>query len=151
MNAFKSFTISGIQLTRIKLALLISFTFLMLFQLLIGFQSFEDYLIGFVYLLFLNDLYAKVKKTDLNSPSDERKKRFVMSFFFLLLFCFSFALDVFNVTDGMRVFFYRLGFILWAQVFLLDAFANYRQTQSKKWLLITNMAVLLIVMGALIP
>ncbi|MBY0415642.1 MAG: hypothetical protein K2Q18_15820 [Bdellovibrionales bacterium] len=150
MNALKSFSISGVQLTRIKLALLVTFTMLMLLQLLIGFQSFEDYLIALVYLLFLNDLYIKVKKPDFNSPSDERSKRLVMSVFFLLLFAFSFALEAFNVTDGVRAFFYRLGFILWAQVFLLDAFANYRQTQSKKWLIITNMAVIFIVMGALI-
>jgi hypothetical protein len=67
---------------------------------------------------------------------------------FLVLFTLPFMLDVFNVSDLTRLFLYRLGFMLWAQIFLLDAFMNYRQTQSRKWLLITNMAALLIIVGA---
>lgn len=149
MNVLKS--LSGIQLTRIKLALLLAFSTLLLFQFLIGFQSFDDYLIGFVYVLFLNDLYIKVKKPDLCFYHDERIKRSIMSLIFLVLFSLPFILDGFNVTDATRGFIYRLGFMLWAQIFLLDAFVNYRQTQSRNWLLITNMAALLIVFGAFAP
>lgn len=148
MNVLKNLT--GMQLTRIKLALLVAFSTLMLFQFLIGFQGFDDYLIAFVFVLFLNDLYIKVKKPDLAFYHDERIKRSLMSVIFLVLFSLPFALDAFNVADTTRAFIYRLGFILWAQVFLLDSFMNYRQTHSKKWLLITNMAALLIVMGAFI-
>lgn len=140
--------LSGIQLTRIKLVLLLAFSVLMLFQFLIGFQSFDDYLIGFVYVLFLNDLYIKVKKPDLCFYHDERFKRSVMSMIFMVLFTLPFILDAFNVTDVARGFIYRLGFMLWAQIFLLDAFVQYRQTQSRNWLVITNMAALLIVFGA---
>ena len=150
MNALKNFTISGIQLTRIKLALLLAFSFLMIFQFFVGFQSFDDYLIGFVYILFLNDLYIKLKKPDILFYHDERIKRSFMSLIFLVLFTFPFLLDAFNVTDEIRFFIYRVGFMLWAQVFLLDAFIHYRQTQSKQWLLITNMAALLIVVGAIV-
>ena len=142
--------LSGLQLTRIKLALLLSFCTLMLFQFFIGFQGFEDYMIAFVFVLFLNDLYVKVKKPDFSAVNNERIKRSIMSMVFLILFSLPFALDAFNVTDSTRAFIYRLGFLLWAQVFLLDSFMNYRQTQSKKWLFITNMAALLIVIGAFV-
>lgn len=148
MNALKG--LSGIQLTRIKLALLLAFSTLMIFQFFVGFKSFDDYLIGFVYILFLNDLYIKLKRPDLIYYHDERVKRSVMSFIFLVLFTLPFLLDGFGVTDTTRSFIYRIGFMLWAQVFLLDAFVNYRQTQSKKWLVITNMAALFIVVGAFI-
>lgn len=150
MNTFKFINISGIQLTRIKLVLLLAFTVLMLCQFLIGFNSLEDYLIAFVYMLFLNDLYIKVKKPESNFYNADRKKRIRMSIIFTILFSMPFVLDLFNVNDVMRAFIYRLSFILWAQVFLLDAFANYRQTQSKKWLFITNLAALFIVVGAFV-
>jgi hypothetical protein len=150
MKTLKNFTISGLQFTRMKLVLLLAFTLLMLFQFFIGFKTFDDYLIGFVYILFLNDLYIKVKKPETNFYNEDRVKRIRMSVIFALLFSMPFALDVFNVTDETRAFFYRLGFIIWAQIFLLDAFVNYRQTQSKKWLLITNIAALFIVIGAFI-
>lgn len=148
MNVLKN--LSGIQLTRIKLALLLAFSTLMIFQFFIGFKSFDDYLIAFVYILFLNDLYLKLKHPDMIFYHDERVKRSMMSLVFLVLFTLPFLLDGFNVTDSMRSFIYRIGFMLWAQVFLLDAFVNYRQTHSRKWLLITNMAALFIVIGAFV-
>ncbi|NOT77449.1 MAG: hypothetical protein HOP07_00440 [Bacteriovoracaceae bacterium] len=141
-------TLTGLQLTRIKFVLLMAFSLLLLLQALIGFQSFEDYLIGLVYILFLNDLYIKIKRTDLTHFNNERMKRSVMSVFFLVLFLMTFLLDELNVTNAVRLYIYKLGFMLWAQIFLLDAFINYRQTQQKSWLIITNMAVLLIVFGA---
>lgn len=151
MNVLKLLpSLSGIQLTRIKLALLMAFSLLLLFQFLVGFKSFGDYLIGFVYVLFLNDLYIKLKRPELIFYQDERVKRSMMSLVFLVLFMLPFMLDAFNVTDVTRSFIYRLGFMLWAQIFLLDAFVNYRQTQSRQWLLITNMAALFIVIGAFI-
>ena len=139
--------LSGIQLTRVKFALLFLFSLLLILQTLVGFQSFEDYLIGLVYILFLNDLYIKVKRSDL-SLSQERIKRSVMSVIFVGLFLITFLLDELNITNAMRLYLYKLGFMLWAQIFLLDAFVNYRQTQQKSWLIITNMAVLLVVFGA---
>lgn len=141
-------TLTGLQLTRIKFVLLMAFSLLLLLQALIGFQSFEDYLIGLVYILFLNDLYMKIKRTDLTHFNNERMKRSVMSVLFLVLFLMTFLLDELNVTNAVRLYIYKLGFMLWAQIFLLDAFINYRQTQQKSWLIITNMAVLLIVFGA---
>jgi heme/copper-type cytochrome/quinol oxidase subunit 4 len=150
MNALKNFSLSGIQLTRIKLALLLSFSSLLLLQLLVGFESFDDYLIVFVYVLFLNDLYIKIKKPDMTFYHDERFKRSIMSIVFLVLFTLPFVLDAFNVADSSRMLIYRLGYMLWAQIFLLDAFVHYRQTQSRKWLIIANMAALFIVVGAFV-
>lgn len=148
MNALKNISLTGIQLTRIKLALLLSFSALIVLQLLVGFKSFDDYLIVFVYVLFLNDLYIKIKRPDLGAYQDERIKRSMMSGVFLVLFTLPFMLDALNVTDQSRMFIYRLGYMLWAQVFLLDAFIQYKQKQSKQWLIITNTAALLIVFGA---
>jgi hypothetical protein len=139
--------LTGLHLTRIKFALLFAFSLLLVLQALVGFQSFEDYLIGLVYILFLNDLYIKVKRSD-PSVGQERVKRSVMSIIFVVLFSMTFLLDELNVTNSIRLYLYKLGFMLWAQIFLLDAFVNYRQTQQKSWLIITNMAVLLVVFGA---
>ena len=120
----------------------------MLGQVLVGFKDFEDYLIVFLFVLFVNDLYIKLKKPNLLFYHDERIRRSLMTAIFLLLFAIPFVLDVFNISDVTRIFLYRLGFMLWAQVFLLDAFMNYRQTNSRRWLFITNMAVLFIIVGA---
>jgi hypothetical protein len=139
-----------IQLTAIKKLLLMAFSTLLFFQLLVGFVSFDDYLVLFVYVLFLNDLYIKIKKPELLYYHDERLKRSKMSLVFFVLFLLPFVFDAFNVTDVTRLFLYKIGFILWAQIFLLDAFIHYKQTNSKRWLIITNMAVLFIVMGSLI-
>jgi hypothetical protein len=127
-----------------------AFSTLLFFQLLVGFVSFDDYLVLFVYVLFLNDLYIKIKKPELLYYHDERLKRSKMSLVFFVLFLLPFVFDAFNVTDVTRLFLYKIGFILWAQIFLLDAFIHYKQTNSKRWLIITNMAVLFIVMGSLI-
>lgn len=141
-----------VGLTRIRLALLISFSLLMLWQLLVGFVSFDDYLIGFVYVLFLNDLYIKLKHPEiLNIENDGTlKNRNKMSLIFLVLFTLPFLLDVWNISDGVRMFLYKIGFILWGQVFLLDAYLNYKQTKSYQWLGITVTAVLIIIVGSIV-
>ena len=138
------------QLTGVKKLLFFSFSLLLICQLFIGFVSFEDYLIFFIYILFLNDLYIKLKKPDILYSHYERSRRLQMSLVFLFLFLLPFIFDAFNLTDMMRFFLFKVGFILWAQIFLLDAFVQYRQTNSKRWLIITNLAVLFIVVGSLI-
>lgn len=155
MSHLKYLTFSGLQLTRIKLALLLSFSFLMLMQVLVGFKSFEDYLIGFVYILFLNDLYVKIRKTEVvdnltESENHSAINRSSMSMIFLVLFSLPFLLDVFNVTNGMRSYIYKIGFILWGQVFLLDSYINFKITKSKQWLVITSLAGVILILGSLI-
>lgn len=137
-------------MTRIKLVLLLCFTVLMLLQFLIGFRDFEDYLVVFIFVLFLNDLYLKIKKPNNIQYSEERFIRLVMSVLFLLLFLLPFVFDSVNVSNATRLTLYKLGFVLWAQVFLIDSFMHYKETHSKQWLVFANLAVLMIVIGAFV-
>lgn len=138
------------NMTRLKLVLLISFSVLMLFQFLIGFRDFEDYLVVFIFVLFLNDLYFKIKRPENNLFKGERIKRLAMSALFLALFLLPFIFDSVNVSNATRLTLYKLGFVLWAQVFLIDSFLQYKETHSKQWLVFTNLAMLLIIFGAFV-
>lgn len=135
---------------KLKLVLLISFSTLLLFQFLIGFRDFEDYLIVFIFILFLNDLYYKLIRPRPIINGSERMKRVIMSVVFLMLLSMPFVFDTFNVSNAMRLTIYKLGFVLWAQVFLLDSFLHYKETHSKQWLVFTNTALLLILVGAFV-
>ncbi len=73
-----------------------------------------------------------------------------MSVVFLILLSLPIFFDVFNVSNAMRLTIYKLGFVLWAQVFLLDSFLHYKETHSKQWLVFTNTALLLIIAGAFV-
>lgn len=138
------------NMTRLKLALLISFSILMLFQFLIGFRDFEDYLVVFIFALFLNDLYFKIKQPQNVLFQGERGKRFAMSIVFLGLFLLPFVFDSVNISGATRLTLYKLGFVLWAQVFLIDSFLHYKQTHSKQWLVFANLAMLMIIVGAFV-
>lgn len=138
------------HLTKIKLVLLISFTILMVIQFLAGFRDLEDYLVVFIFVLFLNDLYFKIKKPKMEVYQSERINRLIMSVVFLILFSIPFVFDSANLSNETRLTVYKLGFVLWAQVFLVDSFLHYKQTQSKKWLVFANVAVLMIVVGAFV-
>lgn len=138
------------SMTRIKLVLLVSFSLLMLTQFLIGFRDFEDYLVVFIFVLFLNDLYFKIKKPTNIQFMEERSQRLLMSVVFLCLFLTPFLFDSVNVSDAARLTLYKLGFVLWAQIFLIDSFLHYKQTHSKQWLVFANTAMLMIIVGAFI-
>jgi hypothetical protein len=141
------------SMTRIKQVLLGIFTLLLLFQVAVGFRNFEDYLVIFVYVLFLNDLYYKIKKPQLENDDEEpiaRRNRIIMSVVFLVLFTLPFLIDSYNVSSRSLLLFYKLGFVLWAQVLLVDSYQHYKQTQSKKWLFFANTAVLLSVISAFV-
>ncbi len=138
------------NLTKIKLALLLSFCFLILFQSIVGFKDFDDYLIAFIFILFLNDLYCKIKHPSVVHLHQEQTKRRIMSLIFLILFSLPFIFDKFNISDQSRIAIYKLGFVLWGQVFLIDSFLHYKQTHSKQWLVFTSFAALMIIGGAFI-
>jgi hypothetical protein len=141
------------SMTRIKQVLLGIFTLLLLFQVAVGFRNFEDYLVIFVYVLFLNDLYYKIKKPQLENDDEEpiaRRNRIIMSVVFLVLFTLPFLIDSYNVSSRSLLLFYKLGFVLWAQVLLVDSYQHYKQTRSKKWLFFANTAVLLSVISAFV-
>lgn len=152
MSIFKIFhELPSIRhLTKIKLVLIVSFAILMAIQFLAGFRDLEDYLVVFIFVLFLNDLYFKIKKPKTEVYQAERINRLIMSAVFLLLFSIPFIFDSVNVSNETRLTIYKLGFVLWAQVFLIDSFLHYKQTQSKKWLVFANAAVLMIIIGAFV-
>jgi hypothetical protein len=138
------------NLTKLKLGLLLSFIVLLLFQFIVGFREFEDYLIIFIFILFLNDLYYKLTKPQPLVFHEERMTRLIMSGVFLFLLVLPFAIDSMNVSNTTRLTISKLGFVLWAQVFLLDSFFQYKQTHSKQWLVFANAAVILIIIGAFV-
>jgi len=137
-------------MTKVKLVLLMCFSILMLFQFLVGFRDFEDYLVVFIFVLFLNDLYFKIKRPQTIHFQEERLKRLAMSAVFLVLFLLPFIFDSVNVSNATRLTLYKLGFVLWAQVFLIDSFLHYKQTHSKQWLVFANLAMLMIIVGAFV-
>lgn len=135
--------------TKVKQALLVSFLLLLLAQLFLGFKYFEDYLILFIFALFLNDQFVKMK-----TPNNEqlliveKKKRLIMSIVFLILVTVPTLFEFLHLSSSIQLFLYKLAFMIWAQIFLVDAFTHYKETKSKKWLIFTNTAVMLIVIGA---
>lgn len=133
-----------------KAVLLLSFSTLMLFQFLVGFRDFEDYLVVFIFVLFLNDLYFKIRRPQTIHFQEGRIKRLAMSAVFLVLFLLPFIFDSVNVSNATRLTLYKVGFVLWAQVFLLDSFLHYKQTHSKQWLVFANLAMLMIIIGAFV-
>jgi hypothetical protein len=137
--------------SKVKISLLLSFLFLMIYQVLTGFNFFEDYFLAFIFILFLNDQFLKIKQPEkICLLEHEKKKRFMMTILILLLLATPSFLDFFHVSQKNQYFLYKLGFIIWAQVFLVDAFYHFKETNSKKWLLFANAAMFLIVFGAFV-
>lgn len=147
MNGLRIF--GDFQLTKLKLVLLGCFSLLVFFQFLVGFKHFDDYLIIFIFILFLNDLYFKIKYPQ-NIINEAQSKRRLMSFIFLGLFMLPFILDAVDVSNAARLTLFKLGFLVWAQIFLIDSFFQYKQTHSKNWLVFANFAVLMIIIGAFV-
>ncbi len=143
-DAFRNFH------TKIKLVLLATFSMLLFFQFLVGFKDFDDYLVILIFILFLNDLYFKIKNPIPSNIQIDRFMRLGMSIVFLILFLLPFLFDSINVSNSTRLTLYKLGFLLWAQVFLIDSFLHYKKTHSKQWLVFANLAMLMIVVGAFI-
>lgn len=151
--------------TKTKACLAVSFLVLMLTQFLLGFKEFEDVVIVFVFILFLNDLYGKMKAHIQNKESgveavdvlkcsdellQETERRKKMTLVFLGLFAISVFMDWYNVSNSSRLFIYKLGFVLWSQILFLDVFMKYKETQSKKWFVFTHVAIIFIILSALI-
>jgi hypothetical protein len=73
------------HLSPIKKLLLLNFLLLLIFQIVIGFKDLDDYLVIFVFVLFLNDLYFKLTKPMPTLIHEEKRKRIWVSMFLLLL------------------------------------------------------------------
>jgi hypothetical protein len=128
------------HLSAVKKLLLINFIMLLSFQVFVGFKDLDDYLIIFVFALFLNDLYFKLTKPDSVLHQEMKIKRVWMSLFLCLIISIPLMFELFHVRGVTQLFISKLCFILWAQVFLLDSFLHYRETHSKRWLVFTNLA-----------
>lgn len=137
--------------SKVRKSLLLSFIFLMIYQIVTGFNNFEDYLLAFIFILFLNDQFLKLRHPDkIHVQDSEKRKRIFVTILISLLIALPSILDLLNISPKGQLILYKLGFILWAQVFLVDAFYQYKETNSKKWLLFANTAMFLIVFGAFV-
>lgn len=128
------------HLSAVKKLLLVNFVLLLSFQIFVGFKDLDDYLIIFVFALFLNDLYFKLTKPASVLFQEKKIKRIWMSLFLCLIISIPLLFELFHVQGTTQLFISKLCFILWAQVFLLDSFLHYRETHSKRWLVFTNLA-----------
>jgi hypothetical protein len=133
------------KMTKIKFVLLACFSILMSFQFLVGFRELDDYLVGLIFILFLNDLYSKIKQPNNLQLKSEKNKRIIMTLVFIFLLLLPFVFDSVNISNSMRSALYKFGFVLWAEIFLLDAFFHYQKTHSRQWLVFANLALLMIV------
>lgn len=136
--------------SKVRLLLFFSFILMFLLQLFYGFQYLDDYLVVLIFILFLNDQTMKYKHPEkIISEVNDQRMRKVMTVLFLILFTIPILLDHYNVSQEIQLFLYKMGFILWAQVFLVDAFFHYKETHSKKWLIFANTAVAITIIGAI--
>lgn len=126
------------HLSSVKKLLLLNFVLLFLFQIFVGFKDLDDYLVIFIFALFLNDLYFKLTKPASVLCQESKRKRIGMTLFLLLVVLAPVFLDFFHVKSATQSFICKIGLILWAQAFLLDSFLHYRETHSKRWLVFTN-------------
>lgn len=134
------------HLSAVKKLLIINFVFLLLFQIFVGFDDLDDYLVIFIFALFVNDLYFKMTTShQAELTSSNKHKRIIMSLFLIVIIMGPFLFEFFDVKNATQSFLSKVGLILWAQVFLLDSFVHYRETHSKKWLLFANMAGIFII------
>jgi hypothetical protein len=130
------------QLTTVKKLLLINFLLLLLFQIFNGFKELDDYLVIFIFVLFLNDLYLKLTTPPEILFQQKHDKRIWVTVFLLFILVMPFLFDYFHVKNSTQLFLSKIGFILWAQAFLLDSFMHYKETHSKKWLVFANVGVI---------
>jgi hypothetical protein len=121
----------------------------MVFQFIVGFRELDDYLLIFIFALFLNDLYFKLSRSNSLAQSSKSRNRLWMTLFLILLLLVPVLFDFFHVKNNTQIFISKVSLILWAQIFLLDSFLHYRETSSKKWLLFTNIGGIFIVFFAI--
>ena len=138
------------QLSSVKKLLLINFLLLLLFQIFVGFRDLDDYLVIFIFALFMNDLYFKLMKPLPVLAKNEKRKRIWMTIFLVLLISMPLVFQFFHVGLLAQSFMSKVGLILWSQVFLLDAFIHYRETQSKNWLVFANMGGIFILFFSIV-
>jgi hypothetical protein len=137
------------HLSSVKKLLLLNFILLLLFQIFVGFEDLDDYLVVFIFALFMNDLYFKLNNPISPLLLHEKRKRIWMTGLLVLLISLPLIFEIFHVQYGTQSFLSKVGLILWAQIFLLDSFIHYRDTHSRKWLLFTNIGGIFVLFFAI--
>ncbi len=137
-----------------RLCLFFSFVILFLSQLFMGVQELEDFLVIIIFLLFVNDVVYKYKSPDsvTQKPlSDEEKNiRRKMTWILFSVMLLPIVLDLFKISVQGQSIIFKVAFILWAQVFLIDAVLNYKATHLKKWLLYSQTAAMIVLVFSLL-
>lgn len=148
---FKNLINYRLNMTRI--CLILSFVILLFTQLMIGIKELEDFLVIVIFLLFVNDVIYKLRHPDtltLKPMSDaEKSLRRKMTWILFVIMFFPIVLDFFQVSVQGQSLIFKIVFILWAQVFLIDSVLNYRETHMKKWLLYSQTAAMIVLVFAL--
>lgn len=136
-----------------RLCLVLSFGILFLTQLFFGIRELEDFLVVIIFLLFVNDVFYKYKNPDSITQKpvsdEERTLRRKMTWVLFAVMFLPIILDTFNISVQGQSLIFKISFILWAQVFLIDAVLNYKATHLKKWLLYSQTAAVIVLMFSL--
>lgn len=137
-----------------RLCLILSFLILLMTQIFMGIKELEDFLVIVIFLLFVNDVIYKYRNPDtitLKPMSDaEKKLRKKMTWILFIVMMFPIILDLFKVSVQGQSLIFKVVFILWAQVFLIDSVLHYRETHLKKWLLYSQTAAMIVIVFALL-
>ncbi len=151
MSMKEFITIEYFVKSKLKAVLFLSFFILIALQSVIGFKQFEDYLLILIFILFANDQYAKFKHS--NDPfyndSDDKKVRLIFSMFLLMFFIISLIFESVRLNQESEVLLFKIFFILWGQVFLLDTVQCYKNSHKKTWLVFSSTAMFLIIFTAI--
>lgn len=139
---------------KVRFLLLASFVVLFLMQIFLGIKELEDFLVVLIFALFMNDFIFKYRHPETLTIAEltdaEKIKRKKMTMLLALVMSMPFVLDFFKVSSGSQTLIYKIALILWAQAFLIDTFLNYRETHSKKWLLFSQAAAMLLLFIAFV-
>jgi len=137
--------------SKLRAVLMMSFFVLIALQSVIGFKQFEDYLLILIFILFANDQYIKFKhSTDPTyNDSDDKKIRLIFSMFLFAFFIASLVFESVRLNQQAEVLLFKIFFILWGQVFLLDTVQCYKASHKKTWLVFSSTAMFLIVFAAI--
>lgn len=138
------------HISSVKKLLIINFFLLLFFQIVVGFRDLDDYLVIFIFALFMNDMYFKLTRPIEPIRREEKLKRISMTLFLIVLVSMPIILEYFHVRPVTQSIIGKGGLILWAQIFLLDSFIHYRETHSKKWLVFANMGCLFVLFFAIV-
>lgn len=137
-----------------RLCLILSFLILFFTQLFMGVRELEDFLVIVIFLLFVNDVIYKYKNPDAITQKpvsdEERNLRKKMTWVLFAIMLFPIILDLFKIGVQGQSLIFKIAFILWAQVFLIDAVLNYKATHLKKWLLYSQTAAMLVLVFSLL-